>query len=269
MAPKKQNRFASSKEALSTFDKQDSNIMMTVFKRNPLSKKLLVFSLSSVIVSIVALMFFLPNRHSDLKFIPQSKVPVQSDLKSASISMDSSWKTNEDTSLQKTNKLLLKSPTSKQNVVLSHETIQAARDSGTVMLTSTPWAKIYIDNKYIGETPFSKPLILAAGRHSVLFVHPSFDPIMQTITVLPFREGAVTGNFFNNVGYLNCLATPWAEIYINDQYKDTTPLEKPIMLSPGKYKVRFKNASFQDIVREVTVHSKDTASLVITFMGRQ
>jgi hypothetical protein len=40
------------------------------------------------------------------------------------------------------------------------------------------------------------------------------------------------------------------------------------MLSPGKYQVRFKNASFQDIVREVTVRSKDTTSIVITFKGQ-
>ncbi len=79
----------------------------------------------------------------------------------------------------------------------------------------------------------------------------------------------ISGNFFDNVGYLNCLASPWAEVYINDQYKDTTPLEKPIMLSPGKYQVRFKNASFQDILREVIVRSKDTTSVVITFKGRQ
>jgi hypothetical protein len=87
--------------------------------------------------------------------------------------------------------------------------------------------------------------------------------------VFPFRESTVTENFFDHVGYLNCLATPWAEVYINDQYKDTTPLEKPIMLPPGKYQVRFKNASFQDIVREVTVHSKDTTSIVISFKGQR
>jgi hypothetical protein len=162
-----------------------------------------------------------------------------------------------------------KTPISKSEVISSNITNQTVTDSGTVIFTSTPWAKVYVDNKFIGETPFSKPFIIAAGKHSILFVHPSFEPIMQTITVLPFRESKVTGNFFDNVGYLNCLANPWAEVYINDQYKDTTPLEKPIMLSPGKYQVRFKNVSFQDTVCEVIVRSKDTTSIAISFKGQR
>jgi hypothetical protein len=219
-------------------------------------------------VLIIVIILFLPNRISDLKETIQTKAPLKIDSNSASLTMDSNWNTNKDTSVRRVNESIQKSPTSKPKAVSSNVTNLTAADSGTVMLTSNPWAKVYVDNKFIGETPFSKPLILATGKHSILFVHPSFDPIMRTITVLPFRQSTVTGNFFDTVGYLNCLATPWAEVYINDQYKDTTPLEKPIMLSPGKYQVRFKNASFQDIVREVTVRSKDTTSIVITFKGQ-
>jgi hypothetical protein len=269
MAPKKQNRFASSKDALNAFDKKDSNIFIDVSRWHPLSPKRTVFILSCVAALIIALILLFPNRISDSKHIIQTKARLNIDSNSASITMDSNWKTNKNTSVQSVNKPIQKSQTAKPKVVSSNITNQTAADSGTVMLTSTPWAKVYVDNKFIGETPLSKSLILAAGKHSILFVHPSFDPITQTITVLPFRESAVTGNFFDNVGYLNCLATPWAEVYINDQYKDTTPFEKPIMLSPGKYQVRFKNVSFQDTVCEVTVHSKDTASIVISFKGQR
>ena len=138
-------------------------------------------------------------------------------------------------------------------------------DSGAVLLTSTPWAKVYVDNIFIGETPISKPLTLSAGKHSVMFMHPSFEPILQTITVLPNKELHVAGNFIENAGFLNCIATPWAEVYVDEQYRDTTPLEKPIVLSPGNHHVRFKNASFVDVRREVTIHSKDTTSLCIFF----
>ena len=96
-------------------------------------------------------------------------------------------------------------------------------------------------------------------------MHPSFEPILQTITVLPNRELLVAGNFIENAGFLNCIATPWAEVYVDEQYKDTTPMEKPIVLSPGNHHVRFKNASFVDVLREVTIKSKDTISLCIFF----
>ena len=269
MAPKKQNRFANAKDALHAFDKKDSNIFITLSPQFSSSKKRLIFILSSIAVVIIAVISILPNVISDSKKTIQSKSPLSIDSNYVSTTADSTGKTPKHTLAQTVNEPIPTSPELKPKTILSNVTNQAAVDSGTVMLTSTPWAKVYVDTKFIGETPFGKPLILAAGKHSVLFVHPSFDPIMQTFTVMPFRERMISGNFFDNVGYLNCLASPWAEVYINDQYKDTTPLEKPIMLSPGKYQVRFKNASFQDILREVIVRSKDTTSVVITFKGRQ
>ena len=268
MAPKKQNRFASSKDALSSFDKRDSNIFINISPQYFSSKKRLTLLVSGVAVLVIAIMFFLPNRTSDSKQMVQVIPLLNIDSNSRSISMDSNLKTNKEMPDRGVFEPVQKSVSLKPKAISSNASNQATADSGSIMLTSKPWAKVYVDNKFIGETPFSKPLILGAGKHSVLFVHPSFDPIVQTITVLPFREISVAGNFFDNVGYLNCLATPWAEVYINDQYKDTTPLEKPIMLSPGKYQVRFKNASFQDIVRDVTVRSKDTISIIITFKGR-
>ena len=269
MAPKKQDRFASSKDALNAFAKNDSNIFTDVSKKNSSYKKPLIFILLSVVVLIVAIILFLPYKYSNPKQIIQPMVPLDIDSNSASITIDSNRKVNKDMPVQQVNAPIQKLPSLKPNANSSNATNQTVTDSGTIIFTSTPWAKVYMDNKFIGETPFSKPLMIAAGKHSILFVHPSFDPIMQTITVLPFRESAVTGNFFDKVGYLNCLVNPWAEVYINDQYKDTTPLEKPIMLSPGKYQVRFKNTSFQDIVKEVIVHSKDTTSIVISFKDQR
>ena len=72
-------------------------------------------------------------------------------------------------------------------------------------------------------------------------MHPSFDPILQTISVQKNKELHVTANFIENAGFLRCNVIPWAEVYVDEQYKDTTPLEKPIVLSPGTHQVRFKN----------------------------
>ena len=268
MAPKKQNRFVSSKDALNAFDEKDSNISIDASDRHSSSVKRLFSVLSGIAILIIAIIFFLPNRISDSKHMIQTKAFLNIDSNSISRTIDSNLKPNKDTSIRGVSKPIQKILTSKPEVVLSNVTNQTATDSGTVIFTSTPWAKVYVDSNCIGETPLSKPLIVAAGKHLIWFVNPSFDPITQTITVLPFRECVVTANFLDNVGYLNCLATPWAKIYINDQYEDTTPLEKPIMLSPGKYQVRFKNTYFRDIVREVTVRSKDTTSIVISFKGQ-
>ncbi|MHB1049675.1 MAG: protein kinase domain-containing protein [Bacteroidota bacterium] len=140
-----------------------------------------------------------------------------------------------------------------------------AKDSGKLYFTSTPWAKVFLNNQPIGETPIAKPVIVAAGIHSVMFVNPSFDPIVESVTVEPLRERTVTGNFLERVGYVMCTVSPWAEVYVDEQYRDTTPMTKPLMISAGTHKVRFKNAAFTDIVREITVTAKDTMHLTITF----
>jgi hypothetical protein len=85
------------------------------------------------------------------------------------------------------------------------------------------------------------------------------------VTVEPNREETVTGNFIENAGYLICSAVPWAEVYIDELYKDTTPLSKPLIVSAGKHTFRFKNPAHTDIVKEVTVNPRDTVRLTITF----
>jgi hypothetical protein len=269
MAPKKQNRFAGSKEALHAFDKRDSNIRVNISRRPLLSKKSLIVLLCGAAALIIGIILFFSNDNSNATKAVQGAFPPKVDSISTPITSDSTEKARNDSHAQTVREPIQKSQTVKPTVIPPDTMNHAVVDSGTVLLTSTPWAKVYVDDKFIGETPFSRPLSLAAGNHTILFVHPSFDPIMQTITVLPFRESRVTGNFLDNVGYLNCLAIPWAEVYINNEYKDTTPLEKPIMLPPGKYEARFKNSSFKDIVREVTVRSKDTISISISFKDQR
>lgn len=138
-------------------------------------------------------------------------------------------------------------------------------DSGTVFFTCTPWAKVYVDNELAGITPIEKPFILASGEHTVTFTNPSFDPLVQTIRVIGNRDMTVTGNFIRHAGYVRCVVTPWADIYVDEQYRNQTPLSTPIVLSEGKHTIRFKNSSFPDIVRRVTITAQDTISLTISF----
>jgi len=269
MAPQQQDRFASSKSALDAFEKRDPTISYHDSRRKPLPKKLLFSVFVGSVLVIVVLGIVLTNRISDSVHVPSTIAQSTRDSNAVSIASDSTVKPQRDTSLRRIEAPIQKVQPSSLKALVVNSVNPSVKDSGTVLFASTPWAKVYVDNVLIGETPFSKPLTIAAGTHSILFVHPSFDAIMQTITVFPMRESTVAGNFFDHVGYINCLATPWAEVYINDQYKDTTPIEKPIMLTPGKYQVRFKNPSFQDIVREVTVLSKDTLSIVISFKDQR
>lgn len=145
------------------------------------------------------------------------------------------------------------------------QAVTVEKDSGRLYATSAPWAKVYVNNMLIGETPLSAAVPLAAGTYTVMFANPSFDPIVRTVVVEPGREVTVNGDFIGTAGYLQCVVKPWAEVFVNELYKDTTPLSKPLMLSPGRYTVRLHNSAFPDIIREVTVRSKDTTTLTVSF----
>jgi serine/threonine-protein kinase len=138
-------------------------------------------------------------------------------------------------------------------------------DSGSVKITSTPWAKVYVDNKLIGETPFDAPFVLASGTHTIVFTHPSFEPLIKTLTITRDKQVHIDCDFLKSAGFLSCTAKPWAEIYVDDIYRDTTPLEKSIMLSAGKHHVRFHNPAFLDIHQEITIVAYDTLGLSILF----
>jgi len=142
---------------------------------------------------------------------------------------------------------------------------KASMDSGSVKITSTPWAKVFVDNKLLGETPLDAPIYLTSGAHTIVFTHPSFEPVMKTITIAANLPLVVDCNFLERAGYLNCTARPWAEIYVDDVYKDTTPLAKVILISAGKHRARFHNPSFQDIYQDITVAARDTLNLSIAF----
>lgn len=261
MSPQKQDRFTTSRDALCALDKNDANIIISQ-QQPPLPKKRRVAIIGSILFIVCAIIISL------VLYLSSSHVPKQSQGRTASDTAHALMTVQAGSSINQNNPSKEQFP--KQRPKVQTTTIETAElNSGSVLITSTPWAKVYIDNVFIGETPFSKPLTLAAGEHSVTFMHPSFEPILKTITVQSNTQLHVVGNFIENAGYLKCIASPWAEVYIDEQYKDTTPLEKPIVLSSGLHHVRFKNTSFADIVREVTIKTKDTCCLSVIFQEKR
>ncbi len=137
----------------------------------------------------------------------------------------------------------------------------AAKDSSGVIVTCSPWAKVFLDNQYVGETPLAGALTVRAGTHTLNFTNPHFLPIVKTIAAAPGAQQAVAVNFFETAGYLIVTVVPWAEVYVDDLYRDTTPMEKPIIMTAGKRKLRLHNPGFTDVVSEVSVPRNDTLRL--------
>lgn len=253
--PKKEERFISAHEALNILDEKKSSIFIRPIVASRKKYIPLVVGIFVCLLFIFGWMELRPKQ----ELIPQDRIIIPAQTTSDSIVLSTNKSLNDEQQQTSTTKPIVQEITTND----AKEELVEIIDSGKVYITSNPWAKVYINNQLIGETPIAKPVILAAGNHSIMFSNPSFDPIIKTVTVQSNRDVSVVGNFIEQAGFLMCMITPWAEIYIDEQYKDTTPLTKPIMVSAGKHTVRFKNPAFTDIVKEIVIISKDTTHLIV------
>jgi len=143
----------------------------------------------------------------------------------------------------------------------SASTLLSPGDSGYVSITCNPWGKVYLDEQYVGTTPIAGSIRVAAGSHTIAFNNPQFAPIIRTIAIRKNEDLPVEADFLKASGYLLFNISPWAEIFIDDQYRETTPLSTPLVVSSGTRKIRLSHPSFSDQVFEVGVNAGDTVKV--------
>ena len=59
-------------------------------------------------------------------------------------------------------------------------------------------------------------------------------------------------------GHLRVLAQPWAEVSVDGEKIDTTPMAKPIPVAPGRHFVTFTHPNAPEEKRTVTVAAGQT-----------
>lgn len=65
-------------------------------------------------------------------------------------------------------------------------------------------------------------------------------------------------------GYLRVLARPWAEVVLDGDVVDVTPIGRPIPVAPGRHHVTFRHPNAPDEKREVIVAPGQTVMLDVT-----
>jgi serine/threonine protein kinase len=267
MHPDKHRRFASADEALAALQNQRSitpAASRPALKQQSTQSYIIITALLTIGVVLYGVNFFV-HRSTHQTNSPLERegiiVPTADSAKRTSMPPPSFNASSEKSNARQGEATLR----GKQDSKPFSDEYKASMDSGSVRITSTPWAKVFVDNKLIGETPLDAPVFLALGTHTIVFTHPSFEPMIRTITITGNVQLVVNCNFLESAGFLNCTARPWAEIFVDDVFKDTTPLAKAILLSAGKHRARFHNPSFQDIYRDITIAAQDTLNLSIAF----
>lgn len=282
MMPKKEDRFASASDALKELTGKE-------FRLPERSSRLRLKSRSRTTIGIVALIVLITTAilyfwqlgngnggdNGNSHPIVTTADSIKRDTLPATASSGMPIRSNVSRDSQGTKSL----PGEKTTKEPRTETVQqkqseeassdrSTRDSGYVQISCTPWAKVFLGNEYIGTTPIAGALKVKAGVHTVTFNNPSFLPLIRSVTIQAGKQTQVEANFLDQVGYLLVVSHPWAEIYVDDQYRETTPLGQPIMVTSGNRKIRLHNPAFEDIVTTVPIGVRDTVKLVKSFTLR-
>ncbi len=133
------------------------------------------------------------------------------------------------------------------------ENILPVRGDSYLKITVNPWAKIYIDGKYIETTPIARPIKLKSGNHTIRLSNPNFKSWRKIINFKPGETKTLEVNLKPEDGYLKLIVKPWADVYIDGKFYETTPIAKPIKLPAGPHGLKLINPLYKIYETQINI----------------
>ena len=132
------------------------------------------------------------------------------------------------------------------------------------------------NNKVIDETAAKavlSPEFLTSPRHTDIdrgtvdgtaaVLRPVFQFNMAALFAMAaWAAWVATGNVTGPMGYLHVSAQPWAEVYIDGTFYNTTPMPT-VQVKPGPHRVEFRNRSYQSATQNVQVAPGKTTRVAV------
>jgi eukaryotic-like serine/threonine-protein kinase len=129
------------------------------------------------------------------------------------------------------------------------DTDSATPDSVDVTINTEPWAHVFYHGQQIGTTPLSSPLRLPAGDNIVVLRNPAFPPIDLPVNVKESKE--INVQLSHYVTRIGARVEPWGELYIDGEHVGTTPIPRPVYVSPGHHSIRITHPKLGSVQRDV------------------
>lgn len=133
-----------------------------------------------------------------------------------------------------------------------------APQPGGVYVSCTPWADIFINGEKRETTPLLKALELPAGRYNLELRNPNFESFRRELLISAGKIDSISVKLLPRAGFLELQVTPWARVYIDGRYLETTPLSKPLTLTAGMHRLRLSNPNFPDYIDSLQVAPGET-----------
>ncbi len=115
-----------------------------------------------------------------------------------------------------------------------------------------PKAKIYVNDRYYGETP--EQIRLKRGKHIIRLEKDSYRPYHEPVNIRHNQRTNIHADLkpFQRFGTLEITSHPnGARVMINDEYFDRTPMKTK--LRSGVYTVTLNKRGYRPLVKEVKI----------------
>ncbi len=126
-----------------------------------------------------------------------------------------------------------------------------------------PYAKIYLNDTLIGETPPMLQTKVTPGEYVLTLSNPQFPSITKHLEIKGAQDIQV--NLLEEVSYLSFIVKPWAEVLVDGVLHGTTPLKAPLILSPGKHEIKLHNPYYEDYIDTLNLERGDTTQVKFKF----
>ncbi len=127
--------------------------------------------------------------------------------------------------------------------------------TGSLYVSCTPWAKILLDGDSVDVTPLKQAIELSAGTHRLELVNPNYKSESFTLNIVAGRRDTLNVRLKPDFAYLMIKATPWARVYINNRYKEDTPLEQALIVPAGRNIIELVNPVLGTIIDTLSVRA--------------
>jgi|GEM_PF-2933236 len=134
---------------------------------------------------------------------------------------------------------------------------EVAENAG-LFLKVKPWGDIYINGTMRETSPLFSPLELAEGRYELEIRNPEYTSFRSDVILTAGKIDTMEVILQSAEGFLDLQVVPWAQIYINEEYRETTPLEKPLTLPVGTHMLRLLNPTYRSWEGKIEILPDET-----------
>ncbi|KAA3660187.1 MAG: PEGA domain-containing protein, partial [Calditrichaeota bacterium] len=127
--------------------------------------------------------------------------------------------------------------------------------TGNLFVTCLPWAQVLVNGDSLDTTPLKHAIELPAGKHVVVLRNPNYETVQRTVEIKAGETFDLNIKMQPAFGHLMLQALPWAHIYIDDKYYETTPLQNELVIPAGRHVFRLENPGFPAIHDTLIIES--------------